>query len=583
MEGEEMKGLCLKLLYTWADGLYRHQIKGTGDKAVDGAFICPACGRLHGRAVDVVYPFMTMYSLSHDSKWLDAAESLFSWSEETVSYPDGSYINDIDSSWRGITVFTLISFMDTLTHHAHLMSDDFRRRVEERAFKAASYLASNDDFLDNNVNYPISIALAMFMAGTYFGNDIFLDKSAQYRNVIYSSMTESGLLAGEGIPRDMISSRGCRSVDIAYNIEESIPNIARLSIISRDENLKKTSTALFKSHLDFMLPDGAWNDSFGTRVFKWTYWGSRTSDGAGAALMMLCDNSNDFSSYAYRNLALMMECTHDGLLYGGPDLYRAGTKPCIHHTFTHVKIPALILDENLFTDVFISEKETCHGIRYYPEIDTYNVTTRGFRATVTGYDWSYVRAGHISGGSLSMLHGIDLGPILTSSMAEYSIVENNNQQHPGSDVLHECLSLRCESIIGDELYSSINDTSCKMQSVGMTIKTDGYLCDADTHPSGIPYSFVYSFADDYVHITVCSVNSIIIIPVISNQDECISISENIISFSRGFDVVFLSGTFSLPFGERRIFNLVPGFQALKIEVYPDLSGKTDIEIRRIKK
>ena len=34
-----------------------------------------------------------------------------------------------------------------------------------------------------------------------------------------------------------------------------------------------------ETHLEFMLPDGAWDNSWGTRSFKWTYWGGRTSDG----------------------------------------------------------------------------------------------------------------------------------------------------------------------------------------------------------------------------------------------------------------------------------------------------------------
>jgi hypothetical protein len=29
------------------------------------------------------------------------------------------------------------------------------------------------------------------------------------------------------------------------------------------------------THLEFMLHDGAWDNSWGTRNFKWTYWGNR--------------------------------------------------------------------------------------------------------------------------------------------------------------------------------------------------------------------------------------------------------------------------------------------------------------------
>ena len=33
-----------------------------------------------------------------------------------------------------------------------------------------------------------------------------------------------------------------------------------------------------KKHLEFMLPDGAWDNSWGTRSFKWTYWGVKSSN-----------------------------------------------------------------------------------------------------------------------------------------------------------------------------------------------------------------------------------------------------------------------------------------------------------------
>ena len=38
-----------------------------------------------------------------------------------------------------------------------------------------------------------------------------------------------------------------------------------------------------KSHLAFLLPDGGLDNSMGSRSCKWTYWGSRTSDGCLAA------------------------------------------------------------------------------------------------------------------------------------------------------------------------------------------------------------------------------------------------------------------------------------------------------------
>ena len=577
MEGINV--LAERLLRKWCEGLYSHQIRETGDKRADGAFICPACGKIHGRSADAIYPFMTMYSMTSDDKWLKASEALFSWSEEVVSSADGSYINDIDSDWRGITVFALISFMDALTHHGGIMPDGFRRQLEARSFKAASYLAEHDEYKSNNVNYPISIALALYMAGIYFGNDGFIIKSREYEEIIPTVITDNALLLGEGVPREKVSGRGCRSVDIGYNAEESIPSMIRLASISDDKALMALAARLAEAHMSFMLPDGGWDNSFGTRAFKWTYWGSRTSDGAAAALLMLPDSGHGFASAAYRNLALMERCTYDGLLYGGPDLLAAGQSPCIHHTFTHAKIPALIIDEKL-AGTACDSVAAGKGVKFFPEIDTYRIWTEGFSSTVTGYDWSYMKGGHVSGGTMSLLYCNDIGPILISSMPEYSIKEANNQQVPSQDVIHECLAMRIEACVDGTLFSSIYDTQASMKRDDSRVMCEGYLSDIDCIRSSIPYSIDYLFSDDEIAIKASLKDGSLVMPVASRADEAVECSGSMISFARGFDIKVETGSYTLPYGTERIFNLVPGFQALKIVFLPDASGTIGLVIRR---
>ena len=560
MEG--IKEISQALLASWCEGLYRHQVRGTGDARTDGAFICPSCGMLHGRSMDAIYPFMTMYRITGDGKWLDASVSLFDWAECVVSNPDGSYDNDIDSHWRGITVFALTAMMDTLMHDGKVIPDGFRERIEKRALSAASYLASHDEYKRNNINYPISIALALYLAGTYFSDDALLRKSAEYKDLIYTAVTENNLLFGEGIPREKISERGCRSVDIGYNTEESLPAIVRLAAASKDDDLLELSIRLFKAHLSFALPDGGWDNSFGTRSFKWTYWGSRTSDGAAAALLYLSRYDSSFGLAALRNLSLMRDCTHDNLLYGGPDLYVAGESACIHHTFTHAKIPAFIINEGLFPDIDMQAEPVASYVRHFPEIDTYRIETKGFSATATGYDWKYMKGGHASGGTLTMLHGRNLGSMLVSGMAEYSIKEANNQQIPSWRVKHECLALRVE----DGPFSSLYCLSSKIGQTGSMISVEGVLCDIDGNPSEAKYRFSYAFSDDDVLIECVRDSGKLIMPVISRESENVIIQGNRLSFERGFDIIMDKGSFSLPYGLKRIFNLVPGFQALRIDI-----------------
>ena len=49
---------------------------------------------------------------------------------------------------------------------------------------------------------------------------------------------------------------------------------------------------------------------------------------------------------------------------------------------------------------------------------------------------------------------------------------------------------------------------------------------------------------------------------------------------RRFCFVVENGSLGLPYGERRIFNLVPGLQALKLEITPDASGLASVRIIR---
>lgn len=47
------------------------------------------------------------------------------------------------------------------------------------------------------------------------------------------------------------------------------------ALMAKDTDLLTLVDRSMATHLEFMLPDGAWDNSWGTRSFKWTYWGGR--------------------------------------------------------------------------------------------------------------------------------------------------------------------------------------------------------------------------------------------------------------------------------------------------------------------
>lgn len=588
LDNRTLEGFCSSLLDVWSSALYGLQLDGTGDKRVDGALICPACGKIHGRCFEAMYPFLRMASDTGDEKWVESAISLFEWAENVVSQPDGSYLNDIDSPWKGTTVFNVIQMVDCLLFHSSVLPDGFVDRLSARLGSAADFLYGYTGLKSNNINYPVSNALALQLCGRYFNDARYLERSEEFKEVVADCFTSGGLIYGEGIPRSARTAKGCPSVDIGYNVEESLPSLARLALITDDMSLQDKVEKTLVSHLDFMLEDGGWDNSFGTRNFKWTYWGSRTSDGCAAGYLAFGERNPVFTEAAIRNLLLMEKCTVDGLLAGGMQYDRAGQPVCVHHTFTHAKVLASILDGHLCDGVSISENRPLlprmghEGIRFYPEIDTYIMTRGAVTATVTGYDWEYMRAGHVSGGTLSMLFHEKVGVLLCAGMCEYSIKEKNNQQVPVGTIIHSCLAPRLECVADGRMYSSVYDCSASIERTGGSVSVKGMLADVDHRRSGIGYDITYTLFEDGIRLRVACDCGTFVCPLVCDVfPDSLPVDGNTVEITRDSgSLVFTVEEGGLPYllgGCDRIFNLVPGFSAVPVRL--DINGVACFSIR----
>lgn len=575
---EKMEEQCKDLLREWCQTMLDLQVRGTGNPRLDGAILCPSCGRIHGRCFEAMLPFLHMAATGEDGRskvWIRAAEQLFDWAEEVVSQPDGSYINDVESDWKGTTVFSAIQLADCLLQYGDLISEQTNQKWKQRLKQAAEFLYTFEEINQNNINYPISNALALYECGLVFEDSRFMDQARQLASMANEVLTEQDLLFGEGVPRFQKSPRGCYPVDIGYNVEETLPSLALYGLMSENKEALEIAERGLLAQLDFMLEDGAWDNSFGTRNFKWTYWGSRTSDGCALGYLLFAHKHPAFALAADKNLKLLRACTYDGLLAGGPHYQAAGQPGCVHHTITHAKVLAGILDRKLCVDAEAGIKlprQNADGIRHFPEIDTWLVNASAMTATVTAYDWEYLPGGHVSGGTLSLLHHNQAGALLCAGMGEYTLKEPNNMQIPVG-VRHECLALRMEKQMGDTLYSSIYETDAEVRVDGQTITVSGCLKDRNHHtPSDqeLRYAFYYEWKQDSLSVKAVCDDGILICPFISRGDEAIEIQDgkNAITLQKETCTVSLEskGKLMLPYQTERIFNLVPGFQALRVEL-----------------
>ena len=265
-----MEGFCENLLETWCRSLLRLQIRGTGDPRLDGAILCPACGRIHGRCGEAAYPFLKMASLRGGEPWLAAARMAFQWSERNLLQPDGSLFNDLDVDWKGTTVFYAIQLADCLIFHGDLLEEGERRHWKERLEEIAGFLYGFEELKENNVNYPIANALALFLCGKVLEKPEYAKKAGELAALAGERFTENGLLFGEGIP--MSSGAGGDAFRWIWAIiwKKTLPSLALYGRLSGDRQAEALAENGLAAHLEFMTDDGGINNSFGTRCYKWT-------------------------------------------------------------------------------------------------------------------------------------------------------------------------------------------------------------------------------------------------------------------------------------------------------------------------
>lgn len=585
-------GICDELLREWCEKLLELQVRDMNNPYLDGGILCPACAGIHGRCLDAVYPFLYLADKEGDKRYLDGALRLFRWAEHTVSRPDGSYVNDTKSEWKGTTVFSIIQLCEALIHHGHVLDEAARADFLDRIARGAKFLYSFEEFLVCNINYRMTCGLALELCGQVLGEGRYRKKAANLVDSAMGNLSEHGILYGEGRPVDGRSPKGCRPVDIGYNVEESLPALMQYISLSGREELKERALLALLAHLIFFLEDGGIDNSFGTRNYKWTYWGSRTSDGCGLGFAMGAQDRPELGVAAYKNLMLLKACTHRGFLYGGPHLYETGEPPCIHHAFTHAKVLAAILDggyEYLLKDGSLPRSRLKRP-HYLAETDTWLLTGRDYTATVTGYDWEYsgLWGGHASGGTLSLLWQKEVGPVLCAGMGHYTMKEPNNMQLPRFPH-HECLTPRLEYNDGERCYSSMYDGECRIvceeTKTGAVLTVKGTLKDVQKNPlyGGCPdYKIVYEFHWERIIIKAWAASGAsLIIPVISQTGEPVGHLGEIgleLSKEKGKVVVEAAvGRLQLPFQRERIYSLVPGYQAVKA-VFEQEEGEVAISI-----
>lgn len=599
----EFRTLSFNLLKDWCDGMIRTQIDQPANPALHGMLKCPACDTVHARLQDAVYPFFFMAKATGDEKYLEAGIAAFEWSDRNVSLPDGSWTNDVNpKSWNGTTVFGAIALAETLKYHADLIDKDRVSDWKLRLGKAAEFIYRKFPSIDaTNVNYGATNIYALNLIGKVLANEKYLKQSRLLADQIKTYFTSpNSLLYGEIKPSaHKLSAKGLPGVDLGYNVEESLNSIVMYAVEEQDEELLRMLEKSLNSHLEFMLPDGGWDNGWGTRMFKWTYWGSRTCDGSQPAYSLMAGYNPAFGTAAVKNTELLKRCTANGLLHGGPHYVARNIKPCIHHTFTHAKPLAFILDHWEHLPMINTEKklprEQADGIKYFEELDTALFARGDWRGTVTAYDAEYYHKKDIrqaTGSALSLLYHNKVGLICAASLAVYKQMEPLNQQdQPGKDI---ALTPRLETFVDEKWYTNLFDLTSTFNfrdsrgeitlNGNVRLKNEAREIVPDTADS---FELFYKCTRQQMTIQAKATQPIqnptaFVLPVLSPGGEKVEqVDLRTIVITKPEGNVKVTADVPLKIKDTpggRTFNMVPGVEAVPIEAFFE-PGQQELELR----
>lgn len=583
---DDFKKLVQGLLKDWCDGMIKVQIDQPDKPELHGALGCPSCGRIHGRCMDAVYPFLHMAQATGDKKYLEAGIKVFEWSKN-VSQEDGSWTVMPDpKTWRGITVFGAIALAEALHHHGNLLDSETRSRWVGRLKQSAEYVYRTFDLTFTNINYGFTALHALNLLGRVLVEEKYIERSRELAKGAKDFFTKPNyLLFGEGKPSTKESPKGLMPIDLGYNVEESLNGVVMYALEENDQELLDLLANSLEGHLEFMLPDGAWDNSWGTRMFKWSYWGSRTTDGCQLAFGMMSHIKPGFGTAAYLSTELLKQCTHDGLIHGGPHYVSHGIPPCVHHTFAHAKPLATLLDLHgkmpRIEKKVVLPRVVAQGVKEFPEVSTWLAAKGPWRATVSSYDWIYKKhAQQATGGALAVLYHQLAGPILLTSMAKYMLVEKFNQQSnpDGEDF---ALTTRVETYVGGKWYTNLYDLEAGVafleedEKIEFEINTK--LVDEDRNSPGeeLGQELKYTFEKEVVSIQAivsqlqpANMVRTLVLPIISPTGEVVNQPS-----TQRIEVVKDKGTIvvesNIPLRiknttKERVFNMVPGAEAIPI-------------------
>lgn len=497
----------LEALIPLVDQLVSTQITDPDDPdfgALVSASTNPQPNPRHSRAAEAVYPLAVAWKHTGNERYLNATIHLGNWLV-SIQQDDGAWGEDWPGhdGWNGTTADQLISLAGALDLVEDTLSEDERLAWGSAISKAADFSLERFGPGQSNINYIPTAAVGLVLAHRTVDtpNDAWLEKAEELIGYIASQVNDDNLIVGEG-----------KGVDLGYNIAQSIGFMAWYGILMNQPDTVDLAASLLKTHQHFMYPNGAIDNSWGTRSFKWTLEsGTKTAPGVHFTFGLLADK--DPSIHRGALLALEWLENHaldiENRVVYGPHAwqYDHSNPPSNYGTFARAQSIATAIEfAPQATDPAPIPAEQHNWVKHFPTTGTAVLRTERVMATLSAYanNERYPLETAVRGGSATVLWFEGYGPngfLQVSSQTEYNRVETRHMPD-GIDPLP--LTPRIETT-GDIYSTNLFDPGASLavtQSADtINVVTSGTLRDRDGN-AGSSFTWNHEFGPDSYSKTI---------------------------------------------------------------------------------
>ena len=493
------------------------------------------------------------------------------------------------TGWDGTSVDQLISLANAYVILKDQLTAQEKAAWTQAITRCADWTEAN--FPKGNINYVPTGAVALLSASraVQAPKPSWLSKAASLMTLTTDAINAEDLLTGEG-----------GGVDLGYNIAQSIGYIAMYGLMLPSPTHVQRAAELLKAHQYFMYPNGAIDNSWGTRSFKWNLEsGTKTAPGVFFSFALLADKDPSFQRGAQLALSYLHEHGQDdkGWLVYGPHAFRHPTSnpPSNYGTFARAQSIATAIELGPDTapvgQVPADEKD---WLQLFPSVKTGVFRTDKLMATLSAYGeiTSYPRESMARGGSVSALWFEGYGSTGFLQVSSQTVYSREEAMHMPIEASLLPLTPRVETTSGTYFASVLDDQATLAMSkvaTGVHATASGKLTSVAGASSGTTYGWTYDFGpDSYTKALNVSAaaNLRIVEPFVDdtgNTYELVGTDAFTITTANGsvyqLKVAESSGPYTLSAGtdHAKYWSPFPGLDCYPLIITPSVSGNFSIK------